>query len=65
LKLVSWVAANTLPIGLHPLAKRLVSRAVPELMPDDRAWLDRHFAEDAGAFARLTGLRVTAQLAAA
>jgi hypothetical protein len=65
LKLMSRVASNTLPSGLHPLARKLVSRAVPKLTPDDRAWLNRHFAEDAAAFARLTGLRVTAQPAAA
>ncbi len=65
LKLVSRVASKTLPIGLHPLAKGLVSRAVPVLTSDDRAWLNRHFAEDAEAFAQLTGLRVTTQPAAA
>lgn len=65
LKLVSRVTSSALPHGLHPLAKRLVSRAVPALTPEDRAWLDRHFAQDAAAFARLTGVRVTAQPAAA
>jgi hypothetical protein len=65
LKLVSRVASNTLPGSLHPLAKGLISRAVPVLTSDDRAWLHRHFAEDAEAFAELTGISVTAQPAAA
>jgi Sulfotransferase family len=62
---VSRVASTTLPSGLHPLAKRLVSHAVPELAPDDRARLHRHFAQDAEAFARLTGMQVIAKPVAA
>ena len=65
LKLVSNIASKALPGRLHPLAKGLVSRAVPTLSADDKAWLDQRFADDAARFARLTGIGVTAQLAAA
>ena len=65
LQLVSRVAANTLPAGLHPLAKGLITRPIPALTADDRVWLNRQFAEDAAAFAKLTGLSVTGRPAAA
>lgn len=65
LRFTSGVASKTLPRGLHPLAKRLVARAAPALSSDDRAWLNRHFVDDAQAFAQLTGIHVTAQPAAA
>jgi hypothetical protein len=65
LKQVSGVASKALPNGLHPLAKALVSRTVPALSSEDRAWLNHRFAEDAQAFTRLTGISVTAQPAAA
>jgi hypothetical protein len=61
LKLISGAASKTLPGRLHPFAKRVVSRAIPVLSADDRKWLDRHFDEDANAFARLTGISVKAQ----
>jgi sulfotransferase family protein len=58
LETLSGIASRSLPGGLHPYAKRLVSRGVPELSSSDRAWLTEWFAEDAAAFARLTGVEV-------
>lgn len=58
LERLSGIAARSLPGGLHPYAKRLVSRGVPELSLTDRAWLAEWFAEDAAAFAELTGVKV-------
>jgi len=60
LKLASRLASNALPSMLHPYAKRLVSRTVPDLTTKDRAWLAQHFAADAQAFAQLTGVSVMA-----
>lgn len=58
LERLSGIAARSLPGGLHPYAKRLVSRGVPELSLTDRAWLAEWFAEDAAAFTELTGVKV-------
>jgi sulfotransferase family protein len=55
---LSGTASRSLPGGLHPYAKRIVSRGVPDLSSSDRAWLAEWFAEDATAFARLTGVQV-------
>jgi hypothetical protein len=58
LEALSSIAARCLPSSLHPYAKRIVSRGVPELNPSDRDWLAERFAEDSQAFARLTGVQV-------
>lgn len=58
MELLSGFAARSLPGSLHPYAKRVVSRGVPDLTPSDRAWLADWFAEDAAAFTRLTGVPV-------
>jgi hypothetical protein len=58
LEALSSIAARCLPSSLHPYAKRIVSRGVPELNPSDRGWLAERFAEDSQAFARLTGVQV-------
>jgi hypothetical protein len=61
LKVVSRIASSSLPRYLRPYAKRVVAREIPGLATDDRAWLARHFAEDAQAFERLTGVPVAAR----
>jgi hypothetical protein len=58
LERLSGIASRGLPGSLHPYAKRIVSRGVPELSLSDRAWLAEWFADDAAAFARLTGVQV-------
>jgi hypothetical protein len=58
LERLSGIASRSIPDHLHPYAKRLVSRGVPELSLSDRAWLAEWFAEDAAAFAKLTGMQV-------
>lgn len=63
LEKLSDIAARSLPGRLHPYAKRVVTRGVPELTPSDRAWLEDWFAEDAAAFTRLTGVPVQSKLA--
>jgi hypothetical protein len=55
---LSNLASRSLPDSLHPYAKRIVSRGVPELTSSDRTWLADWFAEDAAAFGRLTGVQV-------
>jgi hypothetical protein len=58
LEALSGMASRSLPGSLHPYAKRIVSRGVPDLGASDRAWLTDWFGEDAAAFARLTGVQV-------
>jgi Sulfotransferase domain len=60
LKGLSSIVSSILPSSLHPYAKRIVSRAIPELTMTDRIWLDQHFAADACEFQHLTGVRVAA-----
>lgn len=60
LKALSSIVSNTLPDGMRRLAKRLVSNSIPELSTGDRDWLRRQFADDAQAFANLTGVQVAA-----
>jgi hypothetical protein len=61
LETLSSIASRSLPSLLHPYAKRIVARGVPDLSPGDRSWLADWFAEDAQAFARLTGVHVRAE----
>jgi hypothetical protein len=58
LETLSGIASRNLPDSLRPYARRIVSRGVPELSSGDRDWLAERFAEDAQAFARLTGMQV-------
>jgi hypothetical protein len=58
LERLSDLVSRGLPDGLHPYAKRLVSRGVPELGLSERAWLTEWFSEDATAFTKLTGVQV-------
>ncbi len=60
LKVLSTIISTVLPSGLHPYAKRMITRSIPEMTPADRKLLAAHFAEDAAAFERLTGVRVAA-----
>jgi hypothetical protein len=60
LKVLSRIVSKVLPSGLHPYAKRIVTRTVPKLSQTDRSWLTQHFAEDAVAFECLMGVRVLA-----
>lgn len=60
---LSGTASRSLPGSLRPYAKRIVSRGVPDLSSSDRAWLAEWFAEDAIAFARLTGVQVQSTIA--
>lgn len=62
LEALSGIASRSLPGALHPYAKRVVSRGVPELGQHDRIWLADRFADDARAFASLTGIHVQSEL---
>ncbi|HVZ70365.1 MAG TPA: sulfotransferase [Rhizomicrobium sp.] len=46
------------PEALKPLAKRMLTKNLPDLAPEDHAWMTNHFQEDALAFEKLTGVRV-------
>lgn len=59
-KMLSSIVSKVLPTSLHPYAKRIVARGIPDLAPADRAWLTQRFSEDAHAFEQLTGVRVVA-----
>jgi Sulfotransferase domain len=60
LKTLSNIVSTVLPSSLHPYAKRMVTRSIPEMTSTEYRWLTDHFAEDAAAFERLTGVRVIA-----
>jgi hypothetical protein len=57
-KMLSSVVSKVLPSSLHPYAKRIVTRGIPDLTASDRMWLTQRFADDARAFEQLTGVRV-------
>lgn len=56
MKSLSSLAGALVPSRLRPYVKRLVSTNVPALSDDDYGWLRAHFADDAAAFERLTGV---------
>jgi hypothetical protein len=49
------------PEGLKPLAKTIFTKELPNLTPQDHAWMTDHFREDALAFERLTNVRVLSE----
>jgi len=56
LKLLSSLSTALVPARMRPYLKRLVSTSVPALSDEEYGWLRAHFAEDAAAFERLTGV---------
>jgi hypothetical protein len=50
--------SGLIPESLKPFAKRLLTKDLPSLTPDDHAWMTDRFREDAVAFEKLTGARV-------
>lgn len=52
-----------IPSSLKPLAKRILTKELPELSQTDYVWMTNHFRDDALAFEKLTGIHVLSDYA--
>ena len=57
---ITKAGSEILPVPLRTLARSLVTKDLPTLGDEDRAWMYTHYADDMAAFERLTGVPIIA-----